>query len=631
MGIHGSFSRFLIGKFRPGFCAIFSQKYRFIFIDISAILHSIGSGYQRSSALKKVLFSRLRRLVNRHRHDAGGKVMIGLDGSAPFAKMFQQRFRREQIARKLYLSSKSSKNRSQSSKNNRQLFSLSLTPGTQLMNYIDDWMLKMRHSKSGNPTEFRVSTSKQAGEAEHKILRELLLLSNDDDDDDDKKLIISGDSDVYVQLILSGARNVEFLNLSLAKQDRYLFSIDRWLKKFERDLFQSNNITTDKHKLRENRARLLERARRDFGFLCLLVGNDYLPRLGGCRIDGLWRWYLHWFSHHASHSMNRDFFLTRSDLKYQSPNINLENFHQFLIGFRDKCLPRNVVSGLSRLSNEGLEGDNGDDLSTMAMMGNTDQVVEMAKDTTNGTDHVESEIVKCPPVFQKQFVLGNKDSLLSSNDVDEVIPDPTIVLPDSLCITTSNPFRFLSSSSSSSISGDDHMQQYYSSESIKYARKDNARKYVQGLEWLLQLYTFGRTFSQQHEQQQSSNRSTTHYNYPYQAPNFEYYPRKSINIIDLINLLGDTNGSHEEYQTSTPSNNSTLMHAPDLNVVCALLIPNHPVCSQVIPHKTQKLAKKFVEIGCEARRSSANPEDFMFNAHERLSFELTMMKMKGSL
>jgi 5'-3' exoribonuclease 2 len=196
-------------------------------------------------------------------------ILICIDGVAPLAKMYQQRYRRyksvydKQIEREMY-----------AKHNERYPFDWdtnAITPSTDFMKHMDALFDTISRELEGKYPSCKMyySPSSQAGEGEHKIMEILRTIPNQESD----SYFIHGlDADLI------------FLSMGLGKENIYLM-------REQSDSLGFLNVTQLKNKLfteiqaRCKHALLQKDVEKDFMVLSYFLGNDFLPAIFSLHID----------------------------------------------------------------------------------------------------------------------------------------------------------------------------------------------------------------------------------------------------------------------------------------------------------------------------------------------------------
>jgi 5'-3' exonuclease len=209
-------------------------------------------------------------------------VYIAFDGVAPVAKLEQQRIRRY----KTWYQSQISK--SILSNNKTEWNTTAITPGTEFMNELNNKIID--HFKNNklletyNLKEIIVSTSKDAGEGEHKLFEHIRI--NSELHKDQTTIIYGLDADLIMLSInhLPISKNIflfretpEFIksiDSSLEPNESYLLDIPELSKIITTNMNNDEELTTLQQKNRIY----------DYIFLCFFLGNDFLPHFPAANI-----------------------------------------------------------------------------------------------------------------------------------------------------------------------------------------------------------------------------------------------------------------------------------------------------------------------------------------------------------
>lgn len=204
-------------------------------------------------------------------------VLIAFDGVAPVAKLEQQRSRRFKSLYQNSVTKSIMKNTSPDPWN-----TTAITPGTIFMQTLDE---KVK-AYFANPATFNVSTiifsgSNDYGEGEHKIFRHM---RNHAEDHASKNTVIYGlDADLImlsinhlpvvpnIYLFRETPHFIKSINSELEPNENYVLDIPELAKIITTDM---NNGFADE---RQNRIY-------DYIFLCLFLGNDFMPHFPAINI-----------------------------------------------------------------------------------------------------------------------------------------------------------------------------------------------------------------------------------------------------------------------------------------------------------------------------------------------------------
>ncbi|KAJ8901471.1 hypothetical protein NDN08_007317 [Rhodosorus marinus] len=228
-----------------------ADRFDYVCIDMNHVIHSVANRSPDHRRLAILLFAELDRLLKTCWPLKA--VILAMDGPAPLAKVATARKRREQyVSRKQYNSASGHD------------YYLEFTPGTEIMhqlsNAIEYFICQrlLNRSKFGK-IDFIFSGSNVHGEGEIKIL-DYLNLCVVPKDENSSVVIIGGDSDIILQALCT-PQIYNFFVFVRGGGTSSCVSV-RLLGSLIDELLGDNQ-------------------RLDFVLLCLLSGNDYLPKLRG--------------------------------------------------------------------------------------------------------------------------------------------------------------------------------------------------------------------------------------------------------------------------------------------------------------------------------------------------------------
>ena len=228
------------------------KKINIYAIDFNGIIHPEAAKETNEEQLIINLWNKINNYNDLYKPD---KLIICIDGVAPFAKIIQQRKRR-------YLTFYKNKIDKIVSKWDTN----AISPGTNFMNKLDDYITKHNQNK------YIYSGSNEAGEGEHKIFK---LINNNDNDnenendndnDNENVIIINGlDADLIILSLISGKNNI-YLMRENNEQLTYV-NIDNLKLAIIAEL--------DKKWCIENTTDLIE----SYCVMCSILGNDFIPHI----------------------------------------------------------------------------------------------------------------------------------------------------------------------------------------------------------------------------------------------------------------------------------------------------------------------------------------------------------------
>lgn len=235
-------------------------------IDVNPLIHTCMRKAKSEAKFVKALFADLDRCLSFAAPRA--IVYLAVDGSPPLAKM------KEQIRRR----------RAKSLVSKKTVLDLScITPGTTFMIRLTEYLHYYSRrflSKKSSPRnlQFIVDGAETAGEGEAKIM--LFLAQNAASLQNKRTAVLSGDSDVIIQSLLSHVQHIFVVRLS--PEDNSAVSIHNLR---EQICAQCGHIT--KHDSPDYRRKTIV----DFCVMVMFSGNDYMRKLSGAQIASIWPIY----------------------------------------------------------------------------------------------------------------------------------------------------------------------------------------------------------------------------------------------------------------------------------------------------------------------------------------------------
>jgi len=209
-------------------------------IDFNGIIHNEAIKENNEDKLICNLWDKINYYNNHYKPD---KLIICIDGVAPFAKIIQQRKRR-------YLTIYKNKIDKILSKWDTN----AISPGTNFMNKLNNYI-------ELNNKEFIFSSSNDAGEGEHKIFDIINKLG-----EIEGSIIINGlDADLIILSLMSGKNNIYLMREN--KQQLTYVNID--------NLKQAIISELKPKWLIENDIDLIE----SYCVMCSILGNDFIPHI----------------------------------------------------------------------------------------------------------------------------------------------------------------------------------------------------------------------------------------------------------------------------------------------------------------------------------------------------------------
>ncbi|KAI3652265.1 hypothetical protein MP228_003568 [Amoeboaphelidium protococcarum] len=304
MGIEGQYGKWLKQQYPKAFINTQKsghgqnrqsarQSVNHLYIDLNAFLHKIPlHAFKSEKSICLSLFSCLTRVIKQY--DVNKSIYIAMDGVAPVSKFFVQRLGREH---KIMLDIRKN---AVGQKSKGVVF----TPYTRIMNQTALWLeyYAFKHllrAKYAGLCMY-IDSALIAGEGEHKILKHLRSLSTvaggnkkfpsnrQQDLKQESVAIVGTDSDIYVQLMMNSQlldrfSDVYFDNPTMFPDKSTLgrFSLKSFKQELAIDMRNKCQNPIDSDSLLK-----------DFAALSLLVGNDYLPKVRGLKINSLYDGYI---------------------------------------------------------------------------------------------------------------------------------------------------------------------------------------------------------------------------------------------------------------------------------------------------------------------------------------------------
>lgn len=242
-----------------------NNVYDYIYIDVNFVLHNSVYDCKTDDEFKRKLYVQLDIIFSNF--IATKKVFFDMDGPSSYAKIMLQRKRRTAGAQSIVPG---------------KVTSLYITPGTESMTriegYLDSYMQTIKQKYKYTTPEFVISKSAEFDEGEIKICRQ--VIENGLLDINCKHLIIGNDSDLIV--LSMGMKPIYNINLLVkSKKNNELISLKNLISDYAKSINRSDTIDIlSKSNIRD-----------DFVMISIMMGNDYLPKLGCISYDKLWKLY----------------------------------------------------------------------------------------------------------------------------------------------------------------------------------------------------------------------------------------------------------------------------------------------------------------------------------------------------
>lgn len=188
------------------------------------------------------------------------KLLLFVDGPAPFSKQYQQRQRRFRPT-----------------ESESMFDSNCITPGTQFMHdlgiYIDTYIEKQKkNSKKWKSLFVLFSNEKVPGEGEHKAVQFVREYGRNDE-----TYCINGpDADLFMLAMATHKQNFYILREDTYNPNNKFFCID--ISKTRESMYKKLKWESEDHIFVRNQGI------NDFIFMCFIVGNDFLPHIPSIEI-----------------------------------------------------------------------------------------------------------------------------------------------------------------------------------------------------------------------------------------------------------------------------------------------------------------------------------------------------------
>jgi 5'-3' exonuclease len=309
MGLPGFFAWILKKFAREILHNKLNNNVKYLYIDANCLFHpecfKILEGFQNDELeeLKKKMFKRIINYLDYlEKYVSPTKMMyIAVDGTAPLAKIIQQRKRRYKT--ELDNFTKNELKLKYGININNEWSNTSITPGTTFMEDLHKYLIN-HYNKKKSKIKFIYSSYHTPGEGEHKILQHIKKNTNIDDN-----IVIYGlDADLIFLAMASNRTNIFLLREeTLFKQKNNINKdID---KDIDKDINKDINKDTDKNikpydyindvhrdmtfvSIKEMKISYNKEIKQMVGnnknfdnvdfsndliFICFLLGNDFLP------------------------------------------------------------------------------------------------------------------------------------------------------------------------------------------------------------------------------------------------------------------------------------------------------------------------------------------------------------------
>lgn len=245
--------------------------YDYIYIDVNFILHNAMHGARTFNEFIKRIYLQLDTIFSNV--IATKQIYFALDGPSSYAKILLQRKRRELAGEKM---------------TNKKINSLYITPGIEKMKEIEEnlqiYINKLKGKYKLIKPEVIISSASEPDEGEIKICHQ--VINNGIKNLNATHLIVGNDSDLIV--LAMGMKPIYNINILVRGQkENTLISL--------KELLKLHAVNVEKNKPIDELA--TSSIRNDFVMISLMMGNDYLPKLGFINYKKLWDTYYHVVKH----------------------------------------------------------------------------------------------------------------------------------------------------------------------------------------------------------------------------------------------------------------------------------------------------------------------------------------------
>jgi 5'-3' exonuclease len=213
-----------------------------LFFDLNCLIHPCCHGETDELVMYNKIFLEMTRIINLI--DPKKLIFIAIDGPCPKPKMIQQRLRRYKSA-----------------KEKKEWDSNAITPGTDFMNNLENYILKNINIFS---KKVIFSSSNEPGEGEHKIFDYIKKYKVDNN------IIYGLDADLIMLSLISNCKNIylyrERTEYNIEDIDSKYIYLN--INKLKKDIIC--NIKPSNYNL--TNTSLIN----DYIFICFFIGNDFI-------------------------------------------------------------------------------------------------------------------------------------------------------------------------------------------------------------------------------------------------------------------------------------------------------------------------------------------------------------------
>lgn len=268
-----------------------------LYIDANHILHIVLSRVQDKGKFLTAFRGALARIIEKI--VVKKSITIAIDGVAPYAKIETQRERRKLYGKDIDLD---------------RLSFLHLTPGTEYMELLqknlDEFIAY--HSKESKYKSIKYYNLGPTlpGEGEIKVIKR--LQKNAKKSFGESHLIIGNDADL---VIIASMANVNNVHIGIQRNGLTVMNIDKICQLHFRSVLNNE---------------MGFRLKNDFGFLSLLLGNDYFPKMQAIKQEYIWEAYKASHYRYKYSLLNNKGVIDRNKLLYILTSLS----HQVIKSYR---------------------------------------------------------------------------------------------------------------------------------------------------------------------------------------------------------------------------------------------------------------------------------------------------------
>jgi len=292
------------------------KHYDYIYIDINHILHNSMHDSKTIDHFISNINYYLDHIFNNF--IATKKIVLAVDGASPYSKIILQRKRR--------LDTLKHTDSTEEIENDNQLTSLQLTPGTNLMNtvtnFLHTYIKKIQSNHKLIKLDYTISSTDEPNEGELKVFAK--LKENSINNKHASHLIIGNDADILVMAMsMKPIYNIDVMLHH--KSNTNLISIKSLMISHAKLVSEISDWPIDP-KIYFNIYNLIDsNMRDDFCIISIMNGNDYLPKLSFTKTATIWKAYIKTKNNKFCHNNN----LINNDI------FNIDFLKQFMLTLKN--------------------------------------------------------------------------------------------------------------------------------------------------------------------------------------------------------------------------------------------------------------------------------------------------------